>query len=93
MPRKIDAAAALDEIRRRRAIARQRRAQRSKLSRYRSSLVELRRAGASYRDLVFWLRKNHRLNTDHTTVMRYMKSLPEMSDDVSVSSTSTNHYQ
>ena len=85
MPRKIDAVTALDEIRRRRAIARQRKSQRSKLSRYRSSLVELRREGASYRDLVFWLRKSHRLNTDHTTVMRYMKSLPEMSDDVSVS--------
>ena len=87
MPRKINAVVALEEIRRRRKIARRKARLQSKLNRYRSSLVELRRAGASYRELVFWLRKNHRMNTDHTTVMRYMKSLPEMTADVSLTST------
>jgi len=87
MPRKINAVVALEEIRRRRKITRRKARLQSKLNRYRSSLVELRRAGASYRELVFWLRKNHRLNTDHTTVMRYMKSLPEMAAEVSLTST------
>ena len=76
MPRKIDAVSALAEIRRQRKIA-SRGGRYSKLNRYRSSLVSLRHAGASYRDLVFWLRKSHRINTNHTTLMRWMKSLPE----------------
>ena len=76
MPRKIDAASALAEIKRQRKIS-SRGSGYSKLNRYRSSLVSLRLAGASYRDLVFWLRKHHRINTNHTTMMRWMKSLPE----------------
>lgn len=79
MPRKIDAVSALAEIKRQRKIA-GRGSRYSKLNRYRASLVSLRHAGGSYRDLVFWLRKNHRINTNHTTLMRWMKSLPEFAD-------------
>ena len=79
MPRKIDAVSALAEIKRRRKIAGSGFSY-SKLNRYRSSLVSLRLAGASYRDLVFWLRTSHRINTNHTSVMRWMKSLPELAE-------------
>jgi intein-encoded DNA endonuclease-like protein len=79
MPRKINAVAALAEIKRRRKIA-GRGSRYSKLNRYRSSLVSLRLAGASYRDMVFWLRTSHRINTNHTTLMRWMKSLPEITE-------------
>jgi len=80
MPRKINAVSALAEIKRKRKIA-SRGSGYSKLNRYRSSLVSLRHAGASYRDLVFWLRINHRINTNHTTLMRWMKCLPEIAGD------------
>ena len=95
MPRKIDAVAALAEIKRKRRIARRIAGAglHSKLNRYRSSLVSLRRAGASYRDLVFWLRINHRMNTDHTTVMRWMKNLPELTKDSSDFSTTSTVQQ
>ena len=49
--------------------------------RYRAELVQLRRAGASYPDLATWLRTRHRLRVSHTTVMRYLRGLPEMADD------------
>ena len=81
MPRKINAITALAEIKRRRKIA-SRGYRYSKLNRYRSSLVSLRHAGASYRDLVFWLRNNHHINTNHTTLMRWMKSLPEFTEGI-----------
>ncbi len=95
MPRKIDAVAALAEIKRKRKIARRNSGAglHSKLNRYRSSLVGLRRAGASYRDLVFWLRINHRMNTDHTTVMRWMRGLPELTKDSSDFSTTSTAIQ
>jgi intein-encoded DNA endonuclease-like protein len=38
----------------------------------------LQRAGASYLDLVIWLRTQHRVRVNHTTVMRYLKTLPEL---------------
>ena len=93
MPRTIDAVATLAEIKRKRKIARRNAGLHSKLNRYRSSLVGLRRAGASYRDLVFWLRINHRMSTDHTTVMRWMKNLPELTKDSSGFSTTSTVIQ
>ena len=95
MPRKIDAVAALAEIKRKRRIASNRiePGMGSILNRYRSSLVGLRRAGASYRDLVFWLRLTHRIDMNHTTVMRWMKSLPELSAVSSGFSTASSALQ
>jgi hypothetical protein len=39
--------------------------------------VALRRAGASYPDLVTWLR-GRKVAVSHTTVLRYLRTLPEM---------------
>ena len=77
----LDPAAELAAIHQRRKIARRRPYQRSKLERYRAELVQLRRAGASYPDLVTWLRTRHRMTVAHTTVMRYLRRLPELADE------------
>lgn len=76
----IDAQAELDAVRRRREIARRKRFTRSRLDRFRAELVELRRAGASYPELAEWLRREKRTKVSHTTVMRFLKQLPEMSN-------------
>ena len=44
-------------------------------------LVALRRAGASYPELAEWLRHKRRCKVHHTTVLRYLKGLPELSED------------
>lgn len=49
----------------------------SKLEPYRVNLVALRRAGATYRELVYWLRTEHRVRVDHTSVRRYLLGLRE----------------
>lgn len=74
----LDPAAELAAIHRRRSIARRKPYQRSKLARHRAELVALRRAGASYPDLVTWLRTRHQMTVAHTTVLRYLQSLPEL---------------
>jgi len=70
----------LAKIRELRSIARRQPYRRSRLMRYRAELVALRRAGASYPDLVVWLRTEHRVKVSHTTVMRYLKTLPEFKE-------------
>lgn len=73
------AAQALADLRADRAATRKSRYdKRSKLMQYRTELVALRKAGGSYRELVRWLRKAHRLKIDHTTVRRYLVQLPEL---------------
>jgi hypothetical protein len=76
----IDAQAELATIRRLRETAQRQPYRRSRLMRYRAELVALRRAGASYPDLVVWLRTQHRVRVNHTTVMRYLKTLPELQE-------------
>ena len=76
----FDPAATLEVIHRQRKTARRRAYHRSKLSRYRAELVQLRLAGGSYPDLVVWLRKTHCVKVSHTTVMRYLRQLPEMAE-------------
>ena len=49
----------------------------SRLLPYRGELVALKQGGASLRDLVQWL-KNRRIKVAHTTVLRYLQSLPEL---------------
>jgi hypothetical protein len=51
---------------------------RSSLENYRAELVSLRQAGASYRDLSTWVKMTHRIKISQTTVMRYLKKLPEL---------------
>lgn len=77
----LDPAAELTAIRSRRKIAQRQPYRRSRLERYRAELVALRRVGGSYPDLVTWLRTTHRMTVAHTTVMRYLQGLPELSDD------------
>lgn len=81
MTNDLDPAAELDAIRSRRKIAQRRPYRRSQLERYRAELVALRRAGGSYPDLTTWLRTTHRVTVAHTTVMRYLQGLPELTED------------
>ena len=48
------------------------------LSRWRAELVQLRLAGASYRELAEWLRVSKRKKYAATTVRRYLIQLPEL---------------
>ena len=73
-----DAATTLTHLRAHRAIAQRQRYQPSKLRRYRAPLVALRQAGASYRELAYWLRREHHLRVDPTTIRRYLLQLPEL---------------
>jgi len=87
-----EAASTLADIRAYRSAAIKVRYRSSKLMRYRNELVALRRAGASYRELAFWLRRNHRLRADPTTIRRYLSQLPEIieagdTDDAELSET------
>ena len=70
--------AILNTMRARRATAHKQRYRSSKLTRYRAELVILRRAGASYRELAHWLRRDHRLRVAPTTIRRYLIQLPEV---------------
>jgi hypothetical protein len=67
-----DAATALARLRAHRAIARKQRYRPSKLQRYGVALVALRQAGASYRELAYWLRREHHVRVDPTTIRRYL---------------------
>jgi len=51
---------------------------RSKLEKYRAELVALYSVGASYPDLAFWLKSEKRLKVHPTSVMRYLRQLPEV---------------
>jgi len=67
----------LSEIREQRATKRRRSFRRSRLARYRSELVALRKQGASYHELAAWLRSK-RVKVSHTTIIRYLAKLPEL---------------
>ena len=75
-----DALSILDAMRAHRSVVRRRRYRASKLTRYRAELVTLHRAGASYRELGLWLRSDHRLRADPTTIRRYLIQLPEVAE-------------
>ncbi|MFT3742075.1 MAG: hypothetical protein QM752_05305 [Gammaproteobacteria bacterium] len=74
----FDATAALQDVRHYKQLCLRKKYFSSRLDRYRAELVALRRAGASYRELAFWLRKHKRLKSNPTTIMRYLKRLPEL---------------
>jgi hypothetical protein len=73
----FDAPAELDRIRRYRSVCQRKAYQRSRLQTYRSELAQMRRAGASFRELALWLR-GKRIKVTHTTIMRYLAKLPEL---------------
>lgn len=73
----IDATNELARIRTRRATARRKPYRASRLQRYRAELVALRKAGATYPELVVWL-KERRVKVVHTTVMRFLDKCPEV---------------
>ena len=51
---------------------------RSRLNKCRAELVALAQAGASLRQLVIWLQRNKHIKISHTSIMWYLKKLPEM---------------
>ena len=76
-----EAASALEDIRAHRSDARKERYRRSKLRRYRNELVALHRMGANYQELAFWLKREHRLRADPSTIRRYLAQLPELKEN------------
>jgi hypothetical protein len=68
----------LEKLRQVKAVRRRKYLTQSRLHRYRAELVKLRQAGASYPELTLWLQHNKRMRVAHTTVMRYLKQLPEL---------------
>lgn len=70
----------LEDIRKRKALSRQRRFKKNRLERYRAELIDLRKAGASYRELSHWIRTKKRWKVDHSVVRRWMIKLPEMQE-------------
>jgi hypothetical protein len=82
MKAQIDVQAELAKISAIRTLQKPLRYKTSKLEKYRADLLALRHAGASYPDLVVWLKSTHRMQISHTTIMRYLKSLPEFTDSI-----------
>ena len=74
----IQANATLAELRKRRLERQKVPFHQSSLSRWRAELVQLRLAGASYRELAEWLRTTKRRKYAATTVRRYLIQLPEL---------------
>lgn len=66
-------------IRQQRRMARRKRYYRSRLDRYRTEVVVLRRAGATLAEISSWLRRR-RCKVAASTISRYLARLPEMPD-------------
>jgi len=76
----VDAPAEVHRLRERQAVRRRQRYRRSKLTRYRAELVQLRAAGASLDQLRIWLRER-RVRAHRSTIARYLEQLPELAED------------
>ncbi|MCD6047081.1 MAG: hypothetical protein K0S08_728 [Gammaproteobacteria bacterium] len=74
----FDAPTSLIRLRERNNKKRRQRYQQSRLSHWRAEIVELRKAGASYREIQAWLAAERRIKVEHTDVLRFLKKLPEM---------------
>ncbi len=70
----------LEILRKRKKIQQRKIYTQSRLTKLRTDLVKLRQAGASYRELVLWLRQDKRIKITHTTVMPYLEKLPELKE-------------
>ena len=73
-------AAEVERIRARRVEARRKLYRKSRLDKYRAELVAMKQAGASCADLTEWLRVSHRCKVNRSTIDRYLKKLPELSE-------------
>jgi len=78
MTQHFDAADELTAIHNQRKTMRQQTYRKSRLMRYRAELVALKKAGASLHDIALWLRQKKRIKVSHTTVMRFLRKLPEV---------------
>ena len=74
----FDAPTSLKQLRERNNKKRRQRYQQSRLSHWQAEIVELRNAGASYREIKAWLAVEKRIKVEHTDVLRFLKKLPEM---------------
>ena len=74
----FDAPLSLQALRLQRHKKRRQRFHRSRLTQWRAEIVELRQAGASYREIKMWLAMQKRITVSHTDVLRFVKKLPEM---------------
>lgn len=74
----FDAAQSLQVIRTYRTVCKQKAYQQSCLHKYRAELVALKQHGGSWRELALWLKQHKRRQISHTTIMRYLKKLPEL---------------
>jgi len=77
----FDATSELNTIRCHKKIRRRKSYPYSRLTKWRTELVSLRKEGASFRELTLWLRKHKRIKMSHTTIMRYLKQLPELEEN------------
>jgi hypothetical protein len=73
----------LQEIKDHRKMQRRKLFRRSKLEKFRTELVALRKLGASAQDLVSWLRMKHRLKIHRSTIDRFLSGLPEIQHQLS----------
>ena len=80
----FDATSELDNLRRHCSARRKFHYRRSRLNKWRAELVAFYKAGASLREIALWLRKHKRLRVSHTTIMRYLKKLPELKQEVTI---------
>ncbi len=74
----FNATATLEMIRKHKKIQQRKSYSQSRLTKLHAELVALRQAGASYREIMLWLRHHKRIKLTHTTVMRYLEKLPEL---------------
>lgn len=70
----------VERIRTRRAEARRKLYRKSRLDKYRAELIAMKQAGASCADLAEWLRVMHRCKVNRSSIDRYLKKLPEMTE-------------
>lgn len=78
MTQYFNAAVELTALKEQRKIMRQQTYRKSRLLKFRTEIVELKKAGASLHDIALWLRQKKRVKVSHTTVMRFLARLPEM---------------
>lgn len=74
----FDAQAEVERIRSHRAEARRKLFRKSRLNKYQTELLAMRRAGASCADLAEWLRVNHRCKINRSSIDRYLKKLQDL---------------
>ncbi len=70
----------LSEVRHKKLIVRRKKYNNSRLQKWRSELAAMRKAGASYHELAFWLRHKKRIKVSHTTILRYFTKLAELQE-------------